>query len=553
MRKIWKKSLVFMLALNFQTVMLVHADEASGDVVTEEKTVIQDEEGWLTESEESPADLGEEVSPYINDNTFIEDDLEDLGEPPEDVLEYSPGWNGKDGEWFYADESGQLLTGWQLIKGAWYYLDGENSEKPGVMLADQKMVIDSQTYFFSQSGAMLTGWVQRPEGWYYANKSGTMLTGWQLIGGTWYYLDRDNPENSGLMLSNCNYRIAGETYAFDDNGGMKTGWVQRREGWYYADASGALADGWRCVGGAWYYLDGANEDYPNLMLSSCERQIDGVTYYFNPSGSMRAGWYLDGKDWYYYDTVTGQIVSGWEKVGGTWYYLDPANGNKMESGGWKLIGGTWYYFHSSGAMATNWLLLGNSWYYLGADGAMRTGWQFVGNNWYYMYTANDPHGGSEGVMASNRTIDGYYVGSDGAWLTEADLLARDTLNRVGWNLRAAYNWSTRFKYYKMTEEPSPGSEWFAVYGFRNNRGNCYVMAATFCYMARQLGYDAHQVAGAVPTQSGGLSPHSWCEINIGGTIYVFDPSFEQGTKRNGYQISYGTSGTWKYCNYYRIN
>ena len=105
----------------------------------------------------------------------------------------------------------------------------------------------------------------------------------------------------------------------------------------------------------------------------------------------------------------------------------------------------------------------------------------------------------------------------------------------------------------MIEEPSPGSEWFAVYGFHNNKGNCYVKAATFCYMARQLGYDAHQVAGFVPTSSGGLSPHSWCEVNIGGAIYVFDPSFEQGTKRNGYQISYGTSGTWKYCNYYRIN
>ena len=53
-------------------------------------------------------------------------------------------------------------------------------------------------------------------------------------------------------------------------------------------------------------------------------------------------------------------------------------------------------------------------------------------------------------------------------------------------------------YYRMDSSPSQGSEWFALYGFRNHTGNCYVMAATFYYMAKALGYDAHQVAGYVP-------------------------------------------------------
>lgn len=421
------------------------------------------------------------------------------------------------------------------------------------MLSDCKSKIEGKTYFFDGSGGMKTGWVKRPEGWYYANGSGAMLTGWQLVNGTRYYLDGANAENSGLMLSNCNYKIDGKTYAFDESGGMKTGWVQRAEGWYYADANGTLADGWRQINEAWYYLDGANEEHPYLMLSNCERQIDGLTYHFNASGAMRAGWYLEGKDWYYYDTVSGQIVSGWKKIGGTWYYLNPDNDNKMESGGWRLMGETWYYFHSSGAMATNWLLLGGSWYYLGADGAMRTGWQFIGYKWYYMYTADDPHGGSEGVMASNTTIDGYQLAADGAWYTRTEMMARNVLDRVGWSLRSAFNWSARMPYQKMTADPSRGSEWFANYGFDYSKGNCYVMAATFCYMARQLGYDAHQMAGMVPTRGGGLTPHSWVEVNVGGTIYVFDPDFTNETGRNGYQISYGTSGTWRYSNYYRMN
>ena len=79
------------------------------------------------------------------------------------------------------------------------------------------------------------------------------------------------------------------------------------------------------------------------------------------------------------------------------------------------------------------------------------------------------------------------------------------------------------------------------------------MAATFYYMAKTLGYDAHQMAGYVPLSSGGMGVHSWVEIDMNGTTYVFDPDFTNETGRNGYQITYGTSGTWVYSSYYRMN
>ena len=63
---------------------------------------------------------------------------------------------------------------------------------------------------------------------------------------------------------------------------------------------------------------------------------------------------------------------------------------------------------------------------------------------------------------------------------------------------------------------------------------------------RELGYDAKQISGSVPLRSGGYGPHSWVEIEINGTTYVFDPDFTNETKRNGYQITYGQSGTWRY-------
>ena len=329
------------------------------------------------------------------------------------------GWVQRPEGWYYAGRSGAMATGWQLL-GAWYYLDADNEEYPGLMAGNCKMDIAGAYYFFDVSGAMRTGWVRRPEGWYYAGGSGAIAVGWQLVNGSWYYLDRDNEEYPGLMAANCEMNIEGATYFFSGSGSMYTGWVQRPEGWYFTNGSGAKVTGWQFVNGHWYYLDADNEEYPGLMAVNCKMKIGEHEYYFNQQGAMRSGWHKDGSDWYYYDP-SGLIASGWRNVGGTWYYFDPANCNKMLCGGWQKINGTWYYLHSSGAMATNWLQIGGGWYFFAGDGAMRTGWQMIGGYWYYFYSANDPHGGSEGLMARNTTIDGWRLSASGAMLTEGEM------------------------------------------------------------------------------------------------------------------------------------
>ena len=54
--------------------------------------------------------------------------------------------------------------------------------------------------------------------------------------------------------------------------------------------------------------------------------------------------------------------------------------------------------------------------------------------------------------------------------------------------------------------------------------------------------------GAVVVRSG-YSNHSWCEVKIDGTWYVFDPEGEQAMAgRDFYQFQYGRSGTLKYVN-----
>lgn len=59
------------------------------------------------------------------------------------------------------------------------------------------------------------------------------------------------------------------------------------------------------------------------------------------------------------------------------------------------MNGAWYYFNkrSDG----------------GVEGLMKKGWQKINGTWYYFYP-------SDGKMAHNTRINGYYLNSSGAWV-----------------------------------------------------------------------------------------------------------------------------------------
>ena len=290
--------------------------------------------------------------------------------------------------------------------------------------------------------------------------------------------------------------------------------------------------------------------------------------------TIEKGWVSENGSKYYLDE-NGERCTGWLLQDEGWYYLDAEKDGAMFDAGWKYINSKWYHFYDSGVMETGWTYYKNNWYYLSPygdmsvnewdyinsnwyhfdqNGIMQTGWFLYDGNWYYLYPANNNAGKSVGVMAQNTTIDGYFISQDGIWINdEAYQGAYNVLNQVGWNLWSAYNWSASLPYVNYSNDPSPGSKNFAIHGFQTKTGDCYVMAATFYYMAKALGYDAHQMAGYVPLRGGGLGVHSWVEIDMDGSTYVFDPDFTHEAKRNGYQITYGMSGTWRYSDYYRMN
>ena len=100
-------------------------------------------------------------------------------------------------------------------------------------------------------------------------------------------------------------------------------------------------------------------------------------------------------------TTTGWVLG----QNNTWNYV-LENGTKKT--GWLKDNGSWYYLKADGIMATGWANDNSTWYYLNGSGAMKTGWINDGNAWYYC--------DASGAMLYNTTIDGYVLGTNGAWI-----------------------------------------------------------------------------------------------------------------------------------------
>lgn len=126
------------------------------------------------------------------------------------------------------------------------------------------------------------------------------------------------------------------------------------------------------------------------------------------ANEVKNGWQQKNGVWYNL-SKEGTANTGWLKdTDGKWYYLDKLGA--MQTGWVKSTDGNWYYLNESGAMQTGWIKNANgNWYYLNQSGIMKTGWfKDADGQWYYL--------NESGNMEHDKYIDGYYVGSNGAWI-----------------------------------------------------------------------------------------------------------------------------------------
>lgn len=138
---------------------------------------------------------------------------------------------------------------------------------------------------------------------------------------------------------------------------------------------------------------------PKIPEQSSDEEID-------KEESTLQGWIKNfDNTWSFYKEDSTKAI-GWLKDKNSWYYL---NNEGIMQTGWVKDNYKWYYLNNSGVMQTGWLNLEGDWYYLNNSGDMKTGWlKDTDGRWYYLY--------ENGSMAKNTVIDGYVLGSNGAWI-----------------------------------------------------------------------------------------------------------------------------------------
>lgn len=115
-------------------------------------------------------------------------------------------------------------------------------------------------------------------------------------------------------------------------------------------------------------------------------------------------------------------------------------------------------------------------------------------------------------------------------------------NQAGRDLNACYWWVVNnVSYYTLPIPLNPPSgytsdEWYSIWGFEQRKGNCYVFAATFYQLAKNLGYDVEFIQGSVGMAAGGYGPHGWVIVHLNGASYICDPESQRDIGRYNFYM-----------------
>lgn len=232
---------------------------------------------------------------------------------------------------------------------------------------------------------------------------GKNLQGWVADNGRWWYLIG----NGTLSYPKKQlYKVGIDTYYFDEDGWMVTGWQQIDEKWYYFRSWGGMQ--YDAVFGVekdgitdYYYAD------KNGVMASDEwLKINGEWYYFRDWGArLYNAFHDDGENLYYLKSDGKMAHDEWLQINGKWYYFrswgaayrnelftDPSDGNvyfgdsdgSMVHDEWIQVEEDWYYFRSWGAAMNIGLWSdGVNTYYFGKDCKMKTGWIIADDDTYF--------------------------------------------------------------------------------------------------------------------------------------------------------------------------
>ncbi len=263
------------------------------------------------------------------------------------------------------------------------------------------------------TGVVTTGWYSDENGtFYFATDTASAVTGLNTIDNAIYYFNESAQLQTGWIT------LGTDTFLFNPNDGGKlyTGWWTDSAGVRYLDTTdGHLVTGLYVIDNDTYYF---NEQG---FLQSGWLELNGVTYYFNPadSGKLYRGWLTDATGTYYLDATDAHRTTGLAAIDGAVYYFNEAGQMQV---GLQTINGAVYYFGADGKMLTGFQTIGTSMYYFGADGVMVKGLIQATDGVYYA--------GTDGAIVVGQAVTigtaQYLFGTDGKLVVNQVVQIGDT-------------------------------------------------------------------------------------------------------------------------------
>ena len=371
----------------------------------------------------------------------------------EDGMLVRSSWVDYDGDMYFVNSAGQKITNdWRLTtpyddedaEEEWYYFQAS-----GKMATNKKIVYKGNTYFFNADGKMLTGWVTADgddvvneengidkDHTYYADETGARVEG------DWIYtVEPSTAEDdadadyyyyyllsSGKVASGKRNNIKGQTYLFDDQYRMLSGWVRGKVG----------SDGkteYESIDGEDSSVVIENDSSENYTYYYCGGADDGHVKKDKWIKTWRpADTYEEDEDvdqfWYWIES-DGKIyvpsTSDAEKVAAEKWKLEDGElviKANYESVAKKKVNSKDYFFNENGEMLSEFLYvledsddvngLKEGLYYFGGsdDGSMKTGAQTIKDDnldsfKFYFETKGE----NKGVgITGNKSNKLYYMG-----------------------------------------------------------------------------------------------------------------------------------------------
>lgn len=395
-------------------------------------------------------------------------------------------WSDDDGNWYYSDKEGKLLTGEQTIDGfdMYFYPDGVQAKgeivtigiEPyyfdkdnGHKVINTDITINGKTYHAEANGLLIETEQKLPQrplvsgghfeedssgNWYYYTATGEKLRGWQNVDGVTLYFDEE-----GRQAKNGERIIDGFHYYFSHySGAVKTNywdtWTVEIRRWepfgktynVYYGSDGRRYYGWHRVGDQLYYFDYKGRVENDLTI------FKGQNYLFDNHGKLvKDAFYIQSLRVFvgtlntsYRSNKFGQVLTGEHHINGDDYYF--SNSGSPVTGIVNKGGKDYYYFE--GKLLKNYLgpLLGRQEldydaYYSGIvgtdkDGVLLTGVSTANNGKLYYF---------ENIYFDNSNIPKMFTVTTPTWKTIDDKLyhLEPSINRTYKNGGRSYTHTVR--------------------------------------------------------------------------------------------------------------